>query len=135
MNLSNALTLINQDITTLKGQYRDADKIITFKVTKTLSDTLKVGDTVVVESHGPGCHCVVVIGIDETSDVDPESQKEPRWAFQKLDFDHLNEMKKAEAANLQALVLKRVQSMRGQVMGQLGMTTQDTNLLSAPFKK
>ena len=117
--IENIAIIANDNVTTLKAAFSWAgnnDKPYTFKVERSLAETLKADDAVVVDSKN-GLSVARVISVDEFSDVEPDSDVDFRWAFQKVERPELDrliaeegkivtQLKTAQRENIKAAALK-----------------------------
>lgn len=101
MNYSTAVMLINDNIRAIAVSYEtmggkpDGDGIKPFKIYKTLDQSIKVGDYVVVPTDSR--HGMTVVRVEEVDvDIDFDDPKKIEWAIVKVDGSFHDEILKEE---------------------------------------
>ena len=131
MKMSNVAAIADDNIVTIEARFAKSAVPYTFKATRTLASTLQVADQVIVETIN-GTQVVTVASVSNTCDIDPHSDIEYRWAYQRVDHPALAQLQKKEDEIVSRLETHRRDQVRKQALAALGFTNEDMQALLAP---
>lgn len=121
LNSANAAALVRDDITTLGLTHHGDSTIYTYKCLRSLAETLKLRDSVVVVNTN-GIRLGVVTKIDEEPDIDAFDKYTLCWAFQRVDTELLQTLEEQDSEIAKKIEAKQRENVRRQVLTALGFT-------------
>jgi hypothetical protein len=123
-----AALLLDSVLTTIKVRFQSSahGKQYTYKCLKTLAETLKVGDRVLVDtsaSNVPNWAVGVceVLAIDPEMDINLEADFEYKYAFAKVDESELSRLKAREVAIVEKINRGRQESIKQKMLKELDL--------------
>lgn len=124
-----AALLLDSVLTTIKVRFQSSahGKQYTYKCLKTLAETLKVGDRVLVDtsaSNVPNWAVGVceVLAIDPEMDINLEADFEYKYAFAKVDESELSRLKEREVRIVEKINAGRKAAIRQKMLEDSGVS-------------
>ena len=113
--------IMRDDVTTASVTMRGTSQLFTFMVERSLAESLKAEDPVLVETI-KGLGVGKIHEVHEENEMDPESDFEPRWIFGTVDVDHLKQLRKGNDVMAKKLRSAQRKSLRASALSALGIT-------------
>lgn len=124
-----AALLLDSVLTTIKVRFQTSaqGKQYTYKCLKSLAETLKVGDRVLVDAvglTGQQVGVVEVLAIDPEMDIDIEADYEYKYAFAKVDESELSRLKEREVRIVEKINAGRKAAIREKMLQDNGISLE-----------
>lgn len=123
IELTNMAALMSEDVVTVQAQFRgknSRDQDYSFLCSRALAGTLEKGDYVIGGTKH-GAACLLVVGVDDTCDIEPDRAYRYNWVFQKLDTSALDRLLKWQDETAELLMAAQRRRMRESMLAELGV--------------
>ncbi|MDB4575381.1 hypothetical protein N9112_00295 [bacterium] len=123
-NLNTVASLVREDLVTATVKHSGTAKEYTYKILKSLAETLENGDLVLVE-NSRGVTVGSLIQLHDEAVLDLETDYDYRWIFQRVDVEYAKELVVQDKLVAEHLKKKKVTSARAQVLASFGIDNGD----------
>lgn len=117
----NLAALLNDDLVTVKCYFTPGGKCYSYKCTKAVAQTLNPNDWVVCESSENDLRLCQVASVDDTLDINPESNIDYKYVIQRVDIESLLKLRDQDSEIVEKIKLSRRAAVRRQFIESLGI--------------